>query len=131
MEALKLSDTSEAEYLKQGYRRENLMYRLSQDEILQLRLERDSISEDIEGIKTEKKETVREFNDIIKSKENRRKPISQAIKTGYMEKDLLVMPPPNYDDGTMEYYNVDGTMVHDRPLRPSERQTTMIPHFTN
>ena len=84
MQALKLSDTSEEEYLKQGYRRENLMYRLSPQEILELRLQRDSLSDEIEDTKEEKKETVKGFNDIIKSKENRRKPISRAIKSGYI-----------------------------------------------
>lgn len=130
MPALKLTeDTSEAELIKQGYRRENLMYRLSKEEILELRLQRDSLSDEIEDVKEEKKETVKGFNDIIKSKEGRRKPISRAIKTGFIEKDLLVMASPNYDDGTMEYYNVEGVMVHDRPLKPSERQTNIMSSF--
>ena len=131
MQALKLSDTSEEEYLKQGYRRENLMYRLSPQEILELRLQRDSLSDEIEDTKEEKKETVKGFNDIIKSKENRRKPISRAIKSGYIEKELLVMQSPNYDAGIMEYYSVEGIMVHYRPLKPTERQTNIMSAFKN
>ena len=132
MSALKLhEEANEAELIKQGYRRENLMYRLSPEEVLELRLQRDSLSDEIEDTKEEKKEAVRGFNDIIKSKENRRKPISRAIKTGYIEKDLLVMASPNYDDGTMEYYSVEGEMVHDRPLKPTERQTNIMSAFKN
>jgi seryl-tRNA synthetase len=131
MEALKLTEQAESELMKQGYRRENLMYKLSQEEILELRLQRDTLSDEIEDIKEEKKEISRGFNDIIKSKENRRKPISRAIKTGYIEKELLVMPVANYDEGIMEYYGVDGVMLHDRPLKPSERQTTIMNAFKN
>lgn len=132
MSALKLSEqTTEAELLKQGYRRENLMYRLSQEEVIELRLQRDALSDEIEDVKEEKKDTIKGFNEIIKSKEKRRKPISRAIKTGYIEKELLVMASPNYDDGTMEYYNPDGEMIHDRPLKPTERQTNIMSAFKN
>ena len=61
MQALKLSDTSEEEYLKQGYRRENLMYRLSPEEILELRLQRDSLSDEIEDTREEKKRNCQRF----------------------------------------------------------------------
>lgn len=126
MEALKVSSPTDEQLIRQGFKLENITYRLNAEEITQLRLERDGLFEQIEEVKEEKKEAVKGFNEIIKSKSNRIKPLGRVIKTGYMEKEMLVMPTPNYDDGTMEYYNADGAMVYDRPLKPSERQTSIL-----
>jgi len=130
MAALKISDSEES-FLKQGYRAEQITFKLSNEERIELKLERDAINDEIEEIEQEKKEALKGFKDAIKFKKDRRTPISQAIKTGYINKEILVTLSPNYDEGTMEYYNTDSIMVYDRPLKPSERQTTMIPHFNN
>lgn len=57
------------------------------------------------------------------------KEVNEAIdllKDGYMETNAMCFLIPNIEENIMEYYLEDGTLVFSRPLRPDEKQFSIL-----
>lgn len=96
--------------------------RLTEDELVSIReqLAEDSLQivkqdEILEVAKTEHKAAVKPLRLEIKT-------ILSTLKSQHKESEEIVYRMPNFENGMMEYVNLEGVVVSTRRLKPEEKQ---------
>lgn len=81
------------------------------------------ISIELNDLQIEKKEIVKEINEKMKPKDQRRKALLHNIRTRseYVNEDCFKFV--DHDENMVGYYNSAGLLVSKRRIKPEERQT--------
>jgi len=84
------------------------------------------VSIKLNDLSIKKKELVKEINDEIKPKDQKRKVILEHIrkKSEYVNEDCFQFI--DHESNMVGYYNSEGLLVSSRRIKPEERQTKMF-----
>ena len=74
---------------------------------------------------TKKQEFNKEYNATTKVPKADHKELINHIRKGFVDEEMKVFEFDNQEDGVMEFYDVNGDCVFERPLYPNERQTNI------
>lgn len=97
----------------------------SPDEMRNLKEDIASKSVAIDGKETELKEVSAPIKEEIKTLKGDNKQLIKMARKGYSEGEETVFYFDDQDNNRMYVYDADGTLLYDRKLSPSERQTTI------
>ena len=95
------------------------------EEIQRLRAVLASNYSEMLKIKAEKSEAVKEFNEIIKGLKETMADIAPTIEAGSKVVKEEVYGEPNFETNKMEYCDLHGELVFERPLKANERQISI------
>lgn len=80
----------------------------------------------IEEVEEEISEKTSPLKDKIKELKLQAKEFQLKCKNGYEPVEIQVYGFKNFEDGLVEYYNVDGKFEYSRRLMPAEKQGTIF-----
>lgn len=80
---------------------------------------------EMEKVKEEKRQATKEYNKEIKDLEKAMGEISPVIASGSRLVEEEVYGEPNHETNKMEFYDVHGELVFERPLKSNERQLSI------
>lgn len=98
---------------------------LEQEEVDEYAVAFTELHQELAELEARKKAVVEEYAAKIKGIKNKAAEAMDIFENRRIRATSTVYLIPNFDDGLMCYYNKDGRLVHDRPLKVSERQRTI------
>jgi hypothetical protein len=108
------------------YENESYTRRLEPEEVLERKTSLFERVRKIQTLSEELKEISKTFKDQIKELDNEKQILIQEIQFESTSERGNLYAMDDQDSGMMAFYDSAGTLVSSRPLKPEERQTSLL-----